>query len=67
MALVQVRKSDASGKEIPEGTCARIRVIFNDPDKTDLRADLTDAEVKQLLPFAQPVEERPGRRKRVQL
>jgi hypothetical protein len=64
MALVQVRKSDKSGSEIPESTGARIRVIFNDGSKTDLRADLTDEEVKKILPFAKPVEERPARRKR---
>ena len=62
MAIVQVKKSDVSGEEIPEGTGARIRVMFNDPDKLDLRADLTDAEVAQLLPFAQEVEPRPSRR-----
>lgn len=64
MAIVQVRKSDKSGAEIPAGTGARIRVIFNDESKTDLRADLTDAEVKKLLPWAKPVEERPARRRR---
>jgi len=63
MALVQVRKSDASGTEIPAGTGARVRVMFTDPDRNDLRADLTDEEVAELLPFAQPVEARPGRRK----
>jgi hypothetical protein len=63
MALVQTRKSDASGKEIPRGTGARIRIMFNDPEKDDMRADLTDAEVAEILPFAQPVEARPERRK----
>jgi hypothetical protein len=64
MAVVQVRKSDFSGKEIPVGTGARVRVIFNDERKTDLRADLTDDEVKELLAWAQPVQERPERKAR---
>jgi hypothetical protein len=62
VALVQVRRSDASGKEIPRGTGARIRVIFNSPDKADMRADLTDEEVAEILHFAQPVEARPERK-----
>jgi len=63
VALVQVRRSDASGDEIPRGTGARIKIIFNDPAKEDMRADLTDEEVQRILPFAQPVEARPERRK----
>lgn len=63
MAFVQIRKSDKSGVEIPQGTGARIRVIFNAEDKDDLRADLSDEEVAELLGFAQPVETRPMRRK----
>lgn len=63
MALVQVKKSDVSGTEIPENTGARVRVIFNDPTKVDLRADLTDKEVRDLLPWAKKVQERPQRRR----
>lgn len=63
MTFVQVRKSDASGVEIGQGEGARIRIIFNDPEKDDLRADLTDEEVAELLPWAQPVAIRPARRK----
>lgn len=63
MALETVRKSDASGAEIPAGTGARIRVIFYDDSRPDLRADLTDEEVKKLLPWAQEVVTRPERRK----
>lgn len=63
MALIQLRRSDASGTEIPRGTGARIKIIFNDPEKDDMRADLTDEEVAELLPFAQPVETRPERRR----
>ena len=63
MAIEQVRKSDASGKEIPEGTGARVRVLWNTPGKADLRADLTDEEVMELMPWLQPVTPRPTRRK----
>lgn len=59
MAIETIRKSDASGKEIPPGTGARIRVIFNDPKRVDLRADLTDDEVEQLLSWAKAVVPRP--------
>lgn len=63
MALETVRKSDASGDIIPAGTGARVRVIFAAEDKDDLRADLTDEEVEELLPWAKPVKPRPDRRK----
>lgn len=66
MAIVQIRKSDYSGAEIPPGTGARIRVMWNDGAKTDLRADLTDEEVGELLPFAHAVEPRPDRRSAAQ-
>lgn len=64
MALVTARKSDASGELIPDGTGARIRVIFYDDSKADRRADLTDAEVEKILTFAQEVKTRPERRAR---
>jgi hypothetical protein len=35
--------SSVSREMIPAGTGARIRIIFNDPDRLDMRADLTDA------------------------
>lgn len=41
--------SDKSGKEIPRGTGARVRVMFYDTDRVDMRSDLTDAEVAQLV------------------
>lgn len=62
VAVVQMRKSDKSGVEIPDGTGARVRVMFADEEKVDLRADLTDEEVAELLPFAEPVQTRPDRR-----
>lgn len=68
MALVTARKSDASGELIPEGTGARIRIIFYDDSKADRRADLTDAEVDEILHFAEEVKQRPERRgRRVQV
>lgn len=65
MALVQVRKSDKSGDEIPEGTGARVRIMFYDESAVDRRADLTDEEVNELLSFAPEIETRPKRRVRV--
>jgi hypothetical protein len=43
-----------------------VRVIFNDPDRVDLRADLTDEEVERLAKTfkAEEVEPRPERRGR---
>lgn len=61
MAVETVRVSDVSGKQFPASTGARIRVLWNDRTKVDLRADLTDAEVAKLLPFAKPVAQRPDR------
>jgi hypothetical protein len=62
MAVPKMRQSDASGQtfELPNG--ARVRVLWNDRTKVDLRADLTDAEVRKLLPWAKPVVIRPDRR-----
>lgn len=59
--------SDKSGKPIPGGTGARVRVLFNDQDKVDMRADLTDEEVQQLISAykLKPVQPREQRRKRV--
>jgi len=62
MAVVQMRRSDVSGEVIPDGTGARVRVMFADPERVDRRADLTDAEVEELLPFMSEVEPRPQRR-----
>lgn len=64
MALETVRTSDASGELIPPGTGARIRVMYYDPNIDDRRADLTDEEVEELLPWTKPVQTRPDRRRR---
>jgi hypothetical protein len=49
MAVETVRVSDKSREPIPEGTGARVRILFYDPAKPDMRADLTDAEVAKLI------------------
>lgn len=61
--------SDKSGDEIPRGTGGRVRILFNDPEKVDMRADLTDAELEKLVRDykLKPVEPRPQRRKRMTL
>ena len=64
MALATIRKSDKSGAEIPEGTGARVRIMFYDGSRADRRADLTDEEVEKILGFAQEVVTRPERRSR---
>jgi hypothetical protein len=61
-----VRISSLSGDVIPDGTGARIRVMFTDPERVDMRADLTDEETVELARQfnAEPVETRPERRAR---
>lgn len=60
MPLKTVRISSKSGDVIPDGTGARVRVMFFDQSKTDRRADLTDEEIeKLLLPFTEEIEPRP--------
>ena len=66
MALETVRRSDVSGKEIKPGTGARVRVMYNDKKRNDMKADLTDEEVEKLLPWLRPVDPRPSRRGGVQ-
>lgn len=63
MARVTGLKSDNSGDPIPEGTGARVRIMFYDGTRPDRRADLTDAEVEKFLGFAQEVKTRPERRR----
>jgi hypothetical protein len=64
MPVRTVRVSSLSGEVIPDGTGARIRIMFQDPERTDMRADLTDAEAEQLAQEfkAEEVEPRPDRR-----
>lgn len=63
MALLQARQSDKSGDFLRPGEGARVRIEFYDGQRVARRADLTDAEVEQLLPFAREVETRPQRRR----
>lgn len=70
MARGTVLWSDKSGEQITPGTGGRVRVTFYD-DRVDLRADLTDAEIEQLVKTfkLKEVEPRPNRagEKRVRL
>jgi hypothetical protein len=63
MALVQARQSDKSGVMIPPGSGARVRIEFYDGVTVARRADLTNEEVDEILPFAKEVETRPERRR----
>lgn len=64
MALVQVRRSDKSGDELPAQAGARVRIEFYDGKRTARRADLTDAEADALIEEygLKEVETRPERR-----
>lgn len=64
MPVKTFRISSLSNEVIPEGTGARIRIMFNDPNRNDMRADLTDAEAAKLAKQfkAEEVEPRPERR-----
>lgn len=66
MPVKTVTISSLSGAEIPEGTGARVRVIFADPDRDDMKADLTDEEAARLVGEyrAEQVTPRPDRRAR---
>lgn len=65
-SLTVTLTSDKSGETIPAGTGARVRILFNDAEKVDMRADLTDAEVERLISEygLKNVEPRPERRRR---
>lgn len=62
--------SDKSGEVIAPGTGGRIRLLFNDEERVDMRADLTDAEIEKLVRDykMKPVQPRmTKRRKRLSL
>jgi len=69
MPVKTVRVSSLSEKLIPDGTGARVRIIWADPDRTDMRADLTDEETAKLAKEfnLEEVQERPTHRRRVRL
>jgi len=64
MPVKRLLVSSLSGDPIPDGTGARIRIMFNDPERVDMRADLTDEEAAKLAKQykAEEVEPRPDRR-----
>ena len=64
MALVQIRRSDKSGAEIPENSGARIRIEFYDGKTVARRADLTEKEAAELIKTygMKEIEPRPERR-----
>lgn len=69
MPVKSFRVSSLSEEVIPDGSGARIRVIWADQERTDMRADLTDAETDDLIKRfkLEQVEERPAARKRMRL
>lgn len=69
-AITITLTSDKSGKQIPPGTGGRVRILFNDSDKVDMRADLTDGEIERLVQDykLKPVQTREStRRKRISI
>lgn len=64
MPVKRMLVSSLSGDPIPDGTGARVRIMFNGPDLVDMRADLTDAEVQKVVRQikAEEIEPRPARR-----
>jgi hypothetical protein len=48
MARKMVMVSDQSGKEIPEGKGAKVRITFNDARKGSRELDLLDEEAEAL-------------------
>jgi len=66
MPVQRVLISSKSGDVIPDGTGARIRIMWNDESRVDMRADLTDAEADEVVAQyrATDVEPRPDRRRR---
>lgn len=64
MPVQTVRLSSLSGDLIPPGTGARVRIMFWDEGREDMRLDLTDAEVTDLAKRykAEEVKPRPDRR-----
>lgn len=66
MPVKTVRISNLSGDVIPDGTGARVRVMWADGQRLDLRMDLTDQEATKLAKEykADEVDPRPDRRAR---
>lgn len=64
MPVKTFRVSNLSGDIIPDNTGARVRVLFADGSRADMRADLKDEEVAKLVKAykLEEVETRPERR-----
>lgn len=61
MAKRTIRVSDHSGKEIPEGKGAVLRVTFRDARKSSMEMDVLDEEVTEIVKGGR-VTSRRGRR-----
>jgi hypothetical protein len=66
MPVRTVRTSSLSGELIPDGTGARVRIMWTDPQRLDMRMDLSDEEALALAREyrADEVDPRPERRAR---
>ena len=66
MPVRTVRISSLSGEQIPDGTGARVRIMWADPQRLDMRMDLSDEEAAKLAKAykADEVDPRPDRRAR---
>jgi hypothetical protein len=66
MPVRTVRISNLSGAVIPDGTGARVRVMWANGQRLDMRMDLTDEEAAKLAKAykADEVDPRPDRRMR---
>jgi hypothetical protein len=64
MPVQKVLVSSMSGDVIAPETGARVRIMWNDPKRVDMRLDLTQAEAEKLAKTfkAEEVETRPERR-----
>jgi hypothetical protein len=58
MAQKTLYVSDISGKEIPEGKGAKIRITFADARKGSAELDVTDAEAEELAAKGRKVARR---------
>jgi hypothetical protein len=66
MPVKTVRISSLSGDVIPDGTGSRVRIMWTDPSRLDMRMDLSDEETAALAKKyrADEVDPRPERRAR---
>jgi hypothetical protein len=65
MPIKRFRVSSLSDQIIPDGTGARIRIMWSADEREDMTADLTDEEAEQLAGHynAEEVTPRPERRR----